>query len=351
MPTIAPQPTPKTPTPTPMPASPAPTPALAPGATVVAAKVTFTSGLAGISAADFERPSIVAAYKRQLAEEFAGVSEDQVTITNIRAQQAQVPAANRRLLAAQRALSSTGLSSNSSTGVAFDVVVAVLPPRAGAGGAADTLDTRAAEVQASIEAFRSSMAKAAEASRYLAGVKAALVAAAAADPSITSTSIIDDAAFDGFDIVAAMTAPEVEKVVESESAAPPNGGAKRDVGQAPPPRGTLDVGIWAAGGALVLALLLAAWIRLRKSNARQRRVAEVAKRGIGPPSSSHGTAAWAVGAAELPRGWQAATDEGSGKTYYFNSATRESSWEPPVQPKTEDFENVMQTRSNRLRVV
>ena len=112
----------------------------------------------------------------------------------------------------------------------------------------------------------------------------------------------------------------------------------------------LDVIVYAVGGALVLALVLAVWIRHRNIGTRERRVAEAAKHAL-QPHSSNPALRQVASAAGLPGGWQAGTDGDSGKTYYYNSATGESSWEPPARPKPEDFQNVMQVNRGRLRVL
>lgn len=39
-----------------------------------------------------------------------------------------------------------------------------------------------------------------------------------------------------------------------------------------------------------------------------------------------------AGAAGLPPGWSAAVDPGSGRTYYVNASTGQTSWEPPAVP-------------------
>lgn len=43
-----------------------------------------------------------------------------------------------------------------------------------------------------------------------------------------------------------------------------------------------------------------------------------------------GVAAFGGGAATLPAGWESAPDPASGKTYYFNRSTGQTSWDPPA---------------------
>ena len=38
-------------------------------------------------------------------------------------------------------------------------------------------------------------------------------------------------------------------------------------------------------------------------------------------------------AADLPEGWRPETDVGSGRTYYYNAKTGESSWKKPANEK------------------
>ena len=185
--------------------------------------------------------------------------------------------ASRKMLAARsidtaataiaRALNSnsnpnSNSSSNAATGVAFDVVVtalltqAAIGSNAGAGGRTEVdaviaLDALAAGLRGSVEAFRSTMGIPVERSRYLEGVKVAIVAAAAADadPAYAASPLfIDDSAFDGFDVAAATTTPEVETVVVLESAASTDSGVGYGAKQRAKQTRILDTIIWAVGG-------------------------------------------------------------------------------------------------------
>ncbi|CAB9520060.1 domain protein [Seminavis robusta] len=53
-----------------------------------------------------------------------------------------------------------------------------------------------------------------------------------------------------------------------------------------------------------------------------------------------------MNSASLPAGWTSAIDPSSGRVYYANSTTGESSWEPPSIPQGQDFQQLNRRRQD-----
>merc|ERR1711871_1067786 len=271
----------------PTPASQAPTPAAPPQPTpqtprdATIAKVKFSSGLAGIAAADFGQSLIQRAYKQELAKELPGVRGDEIMIVNIR------PLSSRFLMGTPGAAPARSRVLYGATGVMFDVVITVLQPIV---DSTDTIESLVASVTGSVENFRSSMSNSTEMAAFLANVKVALTAAAAADPGTTLS--IDDIAFDSFDVSAVTAAPQVEMTVEfpsSERTPPPN--SEKDSTAT-----TLQLIFAIVGGAVTLLFFAFLWHRRREQKWQHTVACDALKVKAGT-------------AGVLPSGWQTGIDE------------------------------------------